>query len=185
MKWTFIICITISIIVLTSLIVIYYQMQVMGKQMSSSDNSEKWMERMYMENNIYESIRNNDCVLIVPNVAKERPLLVCYYSCLSCGTCVNFAMNKIDEYFLDSESNPQIIFIASDFNEKTNFKRRNTMRLSSRNMEIPINESTAVCYFILQNDSVRHFFIPEKAFENYTDIYLKGIKKKFFEIKQI
>lgn len=99
---------------------------------------------------------------------------------LSCGTCVNFAMSKIDEYFLDSEQNPQIVFIASDFNERTNVKRQNTIRLSSRNIEMPINESAVVCYFILQNNIVSHFFIPEKEFDNYTNVYLTEVRKKFF-----
>lgn len=185
MKRMFIICIAVSIIILLGLIGVCYQIQMVGKQMmSSSDDSEKWMERMYVENNIYESIRNNDCVFVVPNVSKERPLLVCYYSSLSCGTCVDFAMNKIDEYFLDSKLNPQIIFVASDFNEKTNFERQNTLRLNSRDIEMPISESTLTCYFILHNDTVSHFFIPEKTFENYTDMYLTEIKKKFFAIKR-
>lgn len=99
---------------------------------------------------------------------------------LSCGTCVNSATSKIDEYFLDSEQNPQIVFIASDFNERTNVKRQNTIRLSSRNIEMPINESAVVCYFILQNNIVSHFFIPKKEFDNYTNVYLTEVRKKFF-----
>lgn len=168
-------------VILIGVIVFYIQMQMAKEQMKNcTGDSEKWMERMYVENNIYESVRNNDCVFVIPTVSKETTLLVCYYSSLSCGTCVNFAMSKIDEYFLDSEQNPQIVFIASDFNERTNVKRQNTIRLSSRNIEMPINESAVVCYFILQNNIVSHFFIPEKEFDNYTNVYLTEVRKKFF-----
>lgn len=37
-----------------------------------------------------------------------------------------------------------------------------------------------VCYFLLINGKVQHLFIPEKKFPNYTDVYLKTMKKRYF-----
>lgn len=180
MKWIFIVYTIVSTIILIGLMFICSQTkQIMVKQIQdATDDSKEWMERMYVENNIHESINNNGYTFMIPDISKEIPLLVCYYSALSCGTCVDFAINKIDEYFSDSIQNSHVLFIASDFNEKTKFKKKNTMRISSRDIELPINESATVCFFVLQNNIVEHFFIPEKTFADYTDVYLKRIKEK-------
>lgn len=163
--------------------VVCFQIQNVGKQVRDSGNndSEIWMERMYVENNIYETIRNQNCSLLLPdNISGKDTILVCYYSALSCGTCVDFAMAKIEEYFPNSDEDSRILFIAYDFNEKVSFEKKNTIKLLSRKTELPINENTSVCYFVLTHGVVEYLFIPEKSYETYTDIYLTEIKNKLF-----
>lgn len=146
-----------------------------------NDSSEKWMEQMYIENNIYESIQNDNNRLDIADFSMKEPILVCYYSSLTCSSCVDYAISKIEEHFPDAKSNPRIYFIACDFNEKEVFKQSNTIKLHHRSHILPINESNSVCYFVLSNKTVLHTFVPESNFGSYTDTYLKEIRKRYFK----
>ncbi len=145
-----------------------------------NDDSEIWMERMYIESNIFELIHNDNSIISIPQLNSKKELLVCYYSSLTCGACVNFAISKIDEFFPSPEEQSRIYFVACNFNEKAEFQKKNTIRWNKKIDGLAIEESNNVCYFIVQNNSISRVFIPEEKFENYTNTYLKEIKKKYF-----
>lgn len=138
------------------------------------------MERMYLEDNVRESILNNNLRINLQMVPSDIPILMCCYSSQSCGGCVDFAIDKIKEEFVDFETNTQILFLASGFNEKRGFRERNTVNVGQEKLGLEIDNSMYVCYFILHKGQVTHLFIPEKNYSNYTDIYLKEIKKRYF-----
>lgn len=146
-----------------------------------NSDSEKWLEQMYLENNIYEGIQNDNNQLDIASLSVEEPLLICYYSSLTCGSCVDYAISKIEEHFPDVKNNPRIYFIACNFNEKTVFQQPNTIRLNHRVHPLPIDNSSSVCYFVLSNKMVSHTFVPESNFGSYTDTYLKEIRKRYFK----
>ena len=107
-------------------------------------------------------------------------VFVCYYSAQSCGICVEYALNKIKESFEPTDMGQCVWFLTSDFNPKMKFSEEGTINLGKKKSGLKIEGSMYVCYFLLINGKVQHLFIPEKKFPNYTDIYLKTMKKRYF-----
>ena len=184
MKKIFITQITIVIITLFTATLISIHLFSENEQRNikeEKENSEKWLERMYIENNIYEAIHNDQYSLNIPELQSDSPLLICYYSSMTCKACIDYAKSKIKEHISDTENSERIFFIACNFNEKVQFKETHTIKLNHRGHTLPIDESNSVCFFILWNNTVFHTFIPESKFGSYTDFYLKEIKKKYFK----
>lgn len=144
------------------------------------EKGAKWLERMYVENNLYESLHNDRQILDIPELQFDSPVFVCYYSAMTCQSCVDYAKSKVTEHLLNDNDGLRVFFIASGFNDKVRFNERNTIRWNRKGHILPIGESNSVCYFVLWNKTVFHTFIPESKFGNYTDIYLKEIKKRYF-----
>lgn len=135
---------------------------------------------MYVENNLYEAIRSDGYSLAIPGIEKqEKPLLICYFSSMSCGGCVSYAISKLEEVFPDMDNSP-VYFVACNYNQKTRFNQKNTILWNRRKDVLSVDETNSVCYFILLDGIVHHLFIPEKKYKNYTDIYLSEIRKRYF-----
>lgn len=170
------------IVVLTFMVVVLILFFLLSNrtEQDTSNESHLLMERMYMEDNVRESILNNDLSVQLQTVNSDVPILICSFSSQSCGGCVDFATNKIKESFPDFGKNNQILFLASGFNKKKHFDEKKIMNLGAEKLGLEIDNSLYVCYFILFKGKVSHLFIPEKSFSNYTDIYLDEIKKRYF-----
>lgn len=145
---------------------------------STSYEDEKFMEEMYIQDNIGESVLNNGTQISVKNLSLGIPKLICYYSSQSCGACVDFAIKKIEEFFPNSDSD--VLFIAANFNDKMKFRNKNTLNIGTEKLGMELDTSMYVCYFVLLNGRVEHLFIPEKNYSGFTDQYLGLVKKKYF-----
>lgn len=110
------------------------------------------MERMYVEDNIRESVLNNNLSINLEAIS-DKPILVCCYSSQSCGGCVDFAIDKVKGKFVDFETNGQVLFLASGFNDKKNFKEKNTINAGRKKVGLEIDNSMYVCYFINRRGS--------------------------------
>lgn len=87
-------------------------------ELSKKSADENFMESMYIQDNIATSISNNGFSTTLQTLQFDKPKLICYYSSQSCGGCVEFATQKMKEFFPDMDTNPNVPFVASGFNEK-------------------------------------------------------------------
>lgn len=169
------------LIVTTSIsLITWYSLSLLKESISNDTADEQFMESLYIQDNILLSISNDGSLTNLEELQFESPKLICYYSSQSCGACVTFATKKIKEFFPDMDTNPDILFIASGFNEKAELKHKKLLNLGMRKMGLELEKSMSVCYFILKDGRVEHLFIPEKNYFEYTDLYLKEIQKKYF-----
>ena len=172
-----------SCIILINTLIILYVTQ--GRKIGNTDKNEENIETYYNEQFIYETVQNNGLSAHITEIQDrmntEQPVLACYYSSYSCNICVDFAVEKIQEFFPDVETNPRLLFITSNFSKKMNFyKFEKEINLGKSKLGLPIEQTTLPFYFVLLNGTVQHIFIPEKSLPTYTNIYLKGIKKRYF-----
>ena len=166
-----------SILIMT--VIILFMCANITQKPKEEDNPDFGIERMYIEDNIYEASMNNGLELDLPWIHLDT-VFVCYYSAQSCGICVEYALNKIKESFEPTDMGQCVWFLTSDFNPKMKFSEEGTINLGKKKSGLKIEGSMYVCYFLLINGKVQHLFIPEKKFPNYTDIYLKTMKKRYF-----
>lgn len=152
------------------------------KELISNDLADKqFMESMYFQDNILSSIKSNGQMTDLSELQFDSPKLICYFSSQTCESCVAFAAQKIKEFFPDKDANGNIIFIAANFDEKIKLQYKKLLKLGKHKTGTHLDNSMHVCYFILQNGRIEHFFIPERNYSEYTDLYLKEIQKKYFE----
>lgn len=137
--------------------------------------NELAFERAYMQENLYEALANDGIALSIPEITSDSVALICFFSSLSCNSCVNFAMQKIDEHF--AQGKYPVYFIAAGFNEKYNFDRE-VIRWPSRSVShLPVTETLYAFYFLWKDGRVRNLFIPERNYAGYADVYLSTVKK--------
>lgn len=141
------------------------------------------MERMYIKDNITEAVMSDGIVVDSLDVCSDRPMLVCYYSSQSCGSCVNYAIEQIDEFFPDSKYGKEspVLFLVSGFDEKALFKEKNTINIGKRKLGLGIDEAMFVCYFVLNKGIAYHLFIPSKEYPEYTTTYFENVKRRYFK----
>lgn len=152
------------------------------RELISKDLADKrFMESMYIQDNILSSIKSNGQMTDLNELLFESPKLICYYSSQTCEGCVSFATQKIKEFFPDTDADPNILFVAANFDEKIKLQHKNLLKLGKHKTGTYLDISMHVCYFILQNGKIEHLFIPERNYSEYTDLYLKEIRKKYFE----
>lgn len=157
---------------------VYNSLSSLKELIAKDVANEQFMESMYVQDNLLLSITNDGSFTNLKDLQFEAPKLICYYSSQACGGCITFATQKIKEFFPDT--NPNILFVTSGFNEKVKFKHKNLLNLGMRKMGLDLEDAMFVCYFILNNGQVEHLFIPEKTYSEYTDLYLKEIQKRYF-----
>lgn len=142
------------------------------------EEDSQGFERAYMEENLYEAAINNGLPLEIPEIKSDSVALICYYSSLSCSSCVNFAKSKLEDFASQNTRYP-VCFIAAGFDEKQQIGT-NIIKWPDRKMKIPLAETLQVFYFLWQNGHITNCFIPNENHANYTDIYLSGIRKRYF-----
>ena len=154
-----------------------------------SIKSEQLNLDLFISQNIYETISNNDLHLnnndIVSYFKKignntNNPILLYRYSAFSCDICVKFGDNKLKDYFTDYKNNLDLLFIVSDFPVDEHFAYSNLINLGKTNLDLPIEQANLPFYFMLIDNKVQHVFVPDKSFPEYTDGYLKEIKRRYF-----
>lgn len=151
---------------------------------SDKTDNEAFMEKIYLLDNIAEGITNNGSQILIDSLQSDTPKLVCFYSSQSCGSCVSFAQEKIEQYFPNEENKDQTQYIVCGYNSTKRFEKRNTINIRNNRLGGNFQNSLYVYYFIIDNDRIEHVFIPDKTYEKYTDTYLKIIKEKYFNIKE-
>jgi hypothetical protein len=135
----------------------------------------------YVKGLLFESIGNDGLIVNVSQrTASEKPVLVFRYSAFNCGSCVKFGMNKLAEYFEDSTSNSDLLFVQSDFPEKGKVMYRNSVDLGRTKLDIPVENSNQPFFFLLTDNRIDHVFIPDDRFSEYTDTYLQEMKTRYF-----
>lgn len=111
---------------------------------------------------------DNDGIPFPLEDLKKDTLIVCYYSSMSCTSCVMFAKEKM----------------RSVIGNKCVFIVYNTVKSRVREGEIavgasPISKVDQVAYFVIENGVVKNYFIPEKKYPDFTDMYLLWVKEKY------
>ena len=61
----------------------------------------------------------------------------------------------------------------------------NQINIGKNNLELPIEKSNVPYFFVLIGNNVQHVFMPDKSNPEYTNIYLKEIKKRYFNRKSL
>ena len=115
----------------------------------------------------------------------QRQILVCRFSKTHCASCVNFAI-QILQNWTDSIGRENILFLGNHRNNRI-FKReiplygiRDMRVFNSYTFNIPVEELGFPYYFILdRNLQISNVFIPDKATPNITTNYLENVNKKF------
>lgn len=177
------------LLVILLLTILLFYGDIMSKYFNNNDNKqdESFVERMYMSGNLKGMIWNNGIdvnkdtyIKLQQHIKKTNsPILVCWFSSVSCKACYDFAEKKINEYFSDSISS-KVFYIAVNFNKVKDFRKNNLLNLGEGRLGLPIEERLSVFFFVLKGRNVSDVFIPEKNFPQYTDVYLKNIIKKYF-----
>lgn len=153
-----------------------------------SIKSEKLSLELYTNQFIVESVLNNNTTLkdgikiieLKSVVESCKPKLVYRYSALNCTACIDFGTTKLENYFKDYNSNSDVVVVVSDF--PSNYKARsvNFFNIEKSMLGLSIERANLPFYFLLCGNNIRHVFIPDKNFPEYTDAYLKEIKKRYF-----
>jgi hypothetical protein len=160
------------------------------KQLSTNESnseSEKLELNLYIKQNIYESVINNNTMIDLSgqpwkskeNIPSDKPILVFRYSALSCNVCIEFGYNKLKEYFTDYKDNNHLLVIVSDYPAQYKVDL-NFIHLNKGKLNLPVEDSNQPFYFVLVDNRVQNIFIPEKNYAEYTDVYLRMVKSKYF-----
>lgn len=142
----------------------------------------------YLQENLFESIVNNNSFIHenVTNIinysidTQIKPVLICRFSSLSCKSCVNFIEKKIKQHFTNIDSEP-ILFIEFEGGKESYLNGIRCINIESNKIGLSIEETNLPFLFLLIDNKVQHFFLPDINFPEYTDLYLQNIKKRYFE----
>lgn len=174
----------ITILCIASIIIfqnhsLYQTFEVLNKE----NKNEGFMEKVYLLDNISEGINNNGSQILIESLKFKKPKLVCFYSAQSCGSCVLFAQEKLEQFFPYELYQDKTLYIVSGYNSTKTFNKNNTINIRNQNLGGNFQNSQFVYYFIINNDRIEHVFIPDKTYEKYTETYLELIKEKYFNGK--
>jgi sulfur relay (sulfurtransferase) DsrC/TusE family protein len=184
--------VTVALLVITGILIfVFFRISPQNQATKSDENK---IESLYFQNNEINGLINNnlkisDDIILLQSDGNIRdiklselpPTLVFRFSEISCSHCVDYVLDKIKQYFKDYEINPNILTIVSDSRQSTTQKKRNMLYLQSPNtLGLPVEKSYIPFLFLLDKGQVTHFFFPESAFDKYTDIYFKSLKKRYF-----
>lgn len=172
--------ITLLIVIVSVALITCYSVFSLKQYIIESSDDERFMESMYIHDNILSSIRINNQTVDLEDLKFKSPKLICFYSAQTCESCVQFATKKIKEYFSDIDTNSNVLFVAFNYSDKIKLKQKNVLKLGKRRTGTDLDDLMHVCYFIIQNGEIEHFFIPEKNYPDFTDLYLKEIQRKYF-----
>jgi len=115
--------------------------------------------------------------------SRDQPTLVFDFSGNSCGSCVDFCIEKLNEHLSEFFLTQRIEIFYSDRRGERVFENKNPYVISSGfELGIPFREKHSLPFFyILDKDmTIRMSFIPSTSKPKLTDNYLKIIKKRMF-----
>lgn len=185
MKKYFYISLTITLLLSGIIIFQNHSLQYVIESLNNNENeNEAFMEKVYLLDNIAEGIANNGSQVLIDSLKANTPKLVCLYSAQSCGSCVSFAQEKLEQFFPKEQYKDQTIYIVSGFNSAKTFNKSNTINIRNEKIGGNFQNSQFVYYCIIDNDRIENVFIPDKTYEKYTETYLELIKEKYFSKKR-
>ena len=167
--------------ILTIVLVSYYQERTERKQWATEIENEHFMERVYMQDNITASIIGNGFPVDIENCHFTSPKIICYYSAQSCAACINYAKEAIKKHFPDPQNDSTIVYLATNYPANYKFKEKNTINLGRKKLNLPIETVDRVFFFVIDDNRVEHIFMPERQFDEYTQLYLKQVYKRYVE----
>lgn len=149
-----------------------------------SNGSEDSFLPMVYENQIYQSISTDGCVIYNDNFLQscksQLPILVLRYSGLSCRSCVQACMNGLRRHWPDYENNSRIMVVVSEVPNDDG---------SSRSVVLGDNETlgydlegTRIPHFFVYDpvsQSIFHTFVPDQSDLNAIQIYLSTVLSRY------
>jgi len=129
--------------------------------------AEQTMENHYFLD-VVKSGMDNDGIFFPLEGLKKDTVIVCYYSSMSCTSCVMFAKEK-----MRSVVGNECVFIV--YNAVKDRVREGEIAAETS----PISKVDQVAYFVIENGVVKNYFIPEKKYPDFTDMYLLWVKEKY------
>lgn len=171
------ICLLIGIFIIVCLQ--FHQNWKSREQLVSEMENEFFMENIYMQDNIAAAVQCNGLPICLQNNQFKSPKIVCYYSAQSCEVCINYAKKMIEEYFPESYNDSLVLYLAAKYPANYQFREKNTINIGKQKLNLPIEDTDRVFYFVIENDLVEHIFMPERQFDGYTQVYLKQIQKRY------
>ena len=109
--------------------------------------------------------------------------LVSTFSLGMCESCVDFAVEKLEQHFPDYMNNDRILFIPIDIQARF---RKEYFGKALINLVQPPNllfegAEKHPCFFLLDEEMiVKMLFVPDYHTSELTDMYLGSIKSRFF-----
>ncbi len=164
--------------ILTVSSVILYRISL--EKSSSDRENERFIEEMYIQDNITASLLCDNYPIDIEELKLSKPQLICYYSSQSCDACLNYAKRCIKENFSKFEEASTVLYLASNYSINEKFKEENTINIGRRKLGISLDNTSLVCFFVIVDNKIEHFFIPDSNYGKYTDTYLKQIKERYF-----
>ena len=105
MKKYFYISLTITLLLSGIIIFQNHSLHHIIESLNNNENeNEAFMEKVYLLDNIAEGIANNGSQVLIDSLKANTPKLVCLYSAQSCGSCVSFAQEKLEQLFPKEQS---------------------------------------------------------------------------------
>lgn len=150
------------------------------------------LQEMFLYNMIFESVANEgisitqDKYLLIESEVKrlggnpQKPMLFFKYSRYDCPPCVDFAFNELEKAFnhkLDSVT--QLFTLTTNYSKKIKGKIYRNIPLGSEKLGIPLDKGEIPFLFILNKGRIENIFIPDTNFPEYTEFYLKEVKKRY------
>lgn len=110
--------------------------------------------------------------------------LVFRFSGESCNTCIDFIISQLKAAFNNYSENNQILLVGSELNPrvKESFYGKKVLSFSDKNFGLPLEKYNTPFLMVIDSTKMsKMVFIPDKAFPDITEAYLKNIKEKFFK----
>lgn len=154
------------------------------KSDSEQETPKESIVDLYLYENISESVIN-DNILVNDSIIKQKlnggsgikkPILIWRFSSYSCGTCVEYGKNKIEEHLAADD----VLYIVSEYKDIPWTNAKNVVNLGNQSLNIPFEKTNIPFFAIYDNGIIKHFFIPDKTLSEYTDLYLRMLKKRYF-----
>ncbi len=182
----------VSTILIVLLLVAFFN----NKQQNTTVNKPEkrsYHQDIYIHQHLYEAVQNDNTAIVLPGTenamypsiknlvdsSHKKPVLVCRFSSLACQICIDHMITIMEEHFKDYDTNPQIRFVASDYNPQMRLPVNNAMNIQKERLGLPAESSSLPFLFVLIDGEANHLFIPDKEFPEYTETYLKEIKKRY------
>jgi hypothetical protein len=169
-----------------TLIVVTGQRNTKSSSESEKEKFDQLFFELYIKQNIAEGVINNHLYLNLSDkkegffVERDKPILVYRYSAINCHPCVRFGISKIEEHFAEYKNSSKVLHIISEFPSSNENPRTNVLDLQRSRLRLPVENTNQPYYFVLINNYVQHVFVPEENFPEQTDVYLREIKKRYF-----
>ncbi|MFV0418875.1 MAG: hypothetical protein ACK5KT_09120 [Dysgonomonas sp.] len=180
-----------AIIILMNAVLIYFSFLNINSKKANEYESEKEQDAVlknyYLENTFVEFLLNDNIEIKefvekirdnnIYNIDTTKTILVFHYSSLNCNPCIEFAKNKLDEYFPIKEN---IILFAANYKKNADLGFEEAINIGVIKLNIPLEDTNIPFLYIIKNNMIMHVFTPNPNYPEYLDQYLKMIKKRYY-----